>query len=195
MFMRALRSQSVRMQQICYKYKKKIVTPPAAWFNVSRWFHDIETLPYIGRDYGFLAPSLTTRLALNDHWICWICSKITWSLVLVSRRNTQEKYLVGTGPTILFGVPGITGHRICWTRLDKFDPPTPGGPRRDFRAYKFKGPGNFMNCQEYILKPRLHPGVGSFMPRSKVREISCTAKKVNILLTPHPTSGSKFQSN
>ncbi len=96
---------------------------------VSRWFHDIESLPYIGRVYGFTASSLTNtmRLALNDHWTC---SKITRSLVwdnammaviltsVASARSsvpTEHPGKISSGPTTLFGVPGITGHTICRT--------------------------------------------------------------------------------
>ena len=65
------------------------------------------------------------RLALNDHWTC---SNITRSLVwgnvamtviltlVASARSsvpTEHPGKISSGPTTLFGVPGITGHTIC----------------------------------------------------------------------------------
>ena len=120
MFIRAIRSQSFRMLHICY-LRRKLWRPLPHGLNVSRWFHDIESRPYICRAYGFTAPSLTTQLALNDHWTC---SNITRSLVwgnaamaviltlVASARSsvpTEHPGNISSGPTPLFGVPGITG--------------------------------------------------------------------------------------
>ena len=108
--------------------RRKLWRPLLHGLNVSRWFHDIESLPYIGRDYVFTAPSFTMRPALNDPWTCSnITRSLLWgnaakavilTLVVASARSsvpTEHPGKISSGPTTLFGVLGITGHTICRT--------------------------------------------------------------------------------
>ena len=124
--------------------KKKIVAPPATWFKRISLISRHRVMPHIGRDYGFTAPSLTipgtTRLVLHDHWtysnitqsLIWDNATMAVTLTLAANARssvpTEHPGKISSGPTTLFGVPGITGHTICrtlkmqniWPMLDLF---------------------------------------------------------------------------